>query len=276
MGERQSQWTCVGTSEQLLGPQSWFVYEAQQRSLVIARDPQGALGAFVNACAHRGTRLCRGAGAGRLRCPYHGWVYETDGRLLGASRAKGLPASFRLEDHGLAPVQLEALGSFLFAADAPRQSLREALGPLAADLIELSADLGPARSCVSEELPQSAGEALAEALAVLATRGAAPSRSSPAGHGAGGASAPLPRGLAPLLRLGTGRAPRARLESWLVSPSLLVVRAWTSTRVTTFAPIGPERSLRITRRYAPGARSALADRLLADRLLGWTLGPRKR
>src|SRR5277367_520548 len=78
-------WVLAGTVNQLSGPDSHFVYEAQGRSLLITRDAAGRIHAFVNACTHRGTRLCSAAGTGRLRCPYHGWTFGNDGRLLGAS-----------------------------------------------------------------------------------------------------------------------------------------------------------------------------------------------
>src|SRR5258708_28988980 len=63
-------WILVGTADQLPAPDTHFVYEAQDRSLLITRDEEGRLRGFVNACAHRGTRLCRGPGQGRITCPY--------------------------------------------------------------------------------------------------------------------------------------------------------------------------------------------------------------
>ena len=99
-------WTFVGLSDQLPRPRCHRVWAAGSRELIVARDPAGELGAFLNACTHRGTRLCRGAGEGRLSCPYHGWVFETDGRLLGATRRSGFPPfadeDFALERYPLA------------------------------------------------------------------------------------------------------------------------------------------------------------------------------
>jgi phenylpropionate dioxygenase-like ring-hydroxylating dioxygenase large terminal subunit len=51
--------------------------------VVAVRQSDGTLRAFVNACRHRASRLLEGCG-GPLRaiaCPYHGWLYELDGRL---------------------------------------------------------------------------------------------------------------------------------------------------------------------------------------------------
>ena len=48
------------------------------------RQLDGSLRAFLNVCRHRGARLANGTGRGvrDLICPYHGWCYGTDGKLL--------------------------------------------------------------------------------------------------------------------------------------------------------------------------------------------------
>jgi len=51
------------------------------------RDGSNSLRAFFNVCRHRGTRICaldKGHFTGRIQCPYHGWTYGLDGRLMGA------------------------------------------------------------------------------------------------------------------------------------------------------------------------------------------------
>ena len=52
-------------------------------------------------------------------------------------------------------------------------------------------------------------------------------------------------------------------QTWFGLPSLLVVRGWTSTRVTTCAPLGPERCLGTTR-----ALRTQRARVPRERLLG--------
>ena len=128
-------WVLVGTTTQLPRPETWFVHESAGRSVVVCRDEEGRLGAFVNACTHRGTRLCRGAGAGRLQCPYHGWVFGCDGRLIGASRRAGFPA-FNDVDYGLRRLAVAFVGCLLFVHGDPQpeEGLRAALGDVAASL----------------------------------------------------------------------------------------------------------------------------------------------
>jgi phenylpropionate dioxygenase-like ring-hydroxylating dioxygenase large terminal subunit len=54
--------------------------------VLLSRDEQGHVRAFLNACTHRGSVLAEGKGcAKRFTCPYHGWSFHQDGRLLGVA-----------------------------------------------------------------------------------------------------------------------------------------------------------------------------------------------
>ena len=51
----------------------------------------GQLMAWKDLCVHRGARLSLGAISGeRIACPYHGWVYDVDGKLALAAPARNL------------------------------------------------------------------------------------------------------------------------------------------------------------------------------------------
>ena len=40
-------------------------------------------------CVHRGVEVAQGCGnAKAFKCPYHGWIYDLDGRLTGAAYMK--------------------------------------------------------------------------------------------------------------------------------------------------------------------------------------------
>ena len=51
----------------------------------------GTVGAFFNSCTHRGTRVCRETRGNTksLACPYHGWVYNTEGKLVSMNTDTG-------------------------------------------------------------------------------------------------------------------------------------------------------------------------------------------
>jgi nitrite reductase/ring-hydroxylating ferredoxin subunit len=62
----------------------YFRCDAAHRSLLVTRENGGRLHALRNVCIHAGYPVCdmeEGA-AERLICPYHGWEYSLDGRLV--------------------------------------------------------------------------------------------------------------------------------------------------------------------------------------------------
>src|SRR5574341_1822690 len=51
--------------------------------LVIFQRPEGGYGLLGEHCSHRGASLYYGfLEDGGLRCPYHGWLYDADGKCL--------------------------------------------------------------------------------------------------------------------------------------------------------------------------------------------------
>ncbi|MBS0222883.1 MAG: aromatic ring-hydroxylating dioxygenase subunit alpha [Proteobacteria bacterium] len=60
--------------------------------IAVVRQLDGSLHAMVNACRHRGAPLLEGSGQGGMRrivCPYHGWTYDIDGKLLNQPGSAG-------------------------------------------------------------------------------------------------------------------------------------------------------------------------------------------
>jgi Rieske 2Fe-2S family protein len=86
-------WLCVGRADALVNAGQAMAVEVAGESVLIIRDRSGTLNGFFNVCRHRGTRL-RPTGPAQflstIRCPYHGWAYGLDGRLL-AAQFPGFP-----------------------------------------------------------------------------------------------------------------------------------------------------------------------------------------
>ncbi|HZB51077.1 MAG TPA: dienelactone hydrolase family protein, partial [Mycobacteriales bacterium] len=105
-------WRCLDRTEAVAEPGSYQVHQVADESVLLVRGKDGVLRAFLNFCRHRGARLCLEA-AGRLgksiRCPYHGWSYGLDGRLVAAPNLAELPAGTQ-ERHGLLPARLAESG----------------------------------------------------------------------------------------------------------------------------------------------------------------------
>ncbi len=123
-------WHFVGREEELESG-DFIVVDTVAGSALICRSASGELGAFVNACRHRGTRLKDGSGNCRsVICPYHGWSYAMDGELRAAPGMQGIQ-DFDLNNFGLQKLRIESWGGFVFisfAESAP--ALIEWLGNL--------------------------------------------------------------------------------------------------------------------------------------------------
>ena len=79
----RSFWQPVAISEELPDERPVRAVEVFGERLVLFRDQDGALGLFDRHCAHRGADLCYGRlEDGGLRCPFHGWLFDKDGKCL--------------------------------------------------------------------------------------------------------------------------------------------------------------------------------------------------
>ncbi len=76
-------WQIACTVDHVAEPGDFFEYRAGPYSVLIVRGDDGELRAFQNVCRHRGNSICQGSGAGltRIRCPWHHWTWDLQGRL---------------------------------------------------------------------------------------------------------------------------------------------------------------------------------------------------
>jgi phenylpropionate dioxygenase-like ring-hydroxylating dioxygenase large terminal subunit len=78
-------WLFVGHESQIPNPGDYFVSGMGEESVILCRDPAGKVHVFLNSCWHRGVKVCRydDGNTPVFTCPYHGWSYGTDGKLVG-------------------------------------------------------------------------------------------------------------------------------------------------------------------------------------------------
>ncbi|MCU1365714.1 MAG: hypothetical protein JWN39_1353 [Ilumatobacteraceae bacterium] len=78
----------VGWAGELPGPNTFVTKEVAGVPVLITRDGNGELHAFLNACTHRGAQVAQGCGeARRFTCPYHAWVFDPVGDVVGQPEA---------------------------------------------------------------------------------------------------------------------------------------------------------------------------------------------
>jgi len=124
-------WQYAGRAEQVAEPGSFLTVDVGGVPVLVARDQDGELRAFINVCRHRGAVLTEGAGArATIQCHYHAWTYALDGSLRTAPRSEREPG-FEKADWSLRPASVDTWGPFLFVSpDADAAPLAEHLADL--------------------------------------------------------------------------------------------------------------------------------------------------
>jgi phenylpropionate dioxygenase-like ring-hydroxylating dioxygenase large terminal subunit len=134
-------WQYVGHLGQLARP-GYFASRVGDIPMVVTRDREGVVRAFLNVCRHRGSVVAAGEGArGTLQCPYHAWTYGLDGALLAAPRADR-EGDLDVSELSLRPAQIGFWGPFVFANPDPEASpLADTLGRLPELVAEAGVDV---------------------------------------------------------------------------------------------------------------------------------------
>ena len=124
-------WQYAGAAELVAEPSSFFTTQAGHVPVVVTRDREGTLHAFVNVCRHRAYTVARESGCREtLQCAYHAWTYELDGTLRKAPRSER-EDGFDPADFSLLPVAVDTWGPFVFVnPNAGAAPLAETLGAL--------------------------------------------------------------------------------------------------------------------------------------------------
>ncbi|MEZ5481750.1 MAG: Rieske 2Fe-2S domain-containing protein [Porticoccaceae bacterium] len=145
----EGNWIYAAHESQLPKNNSYYTLFAGRRSVLLTRDNNGELHAFLNACSHRGATLCRDKKGSRptFVCPFHGWSFKTDGKLIKPAKPEGAgyPETFNCKgQHDLKEIKrLEVYKGFIFISlNDDVVTLDEYLGG-AKTFIDLLADQSP-------------------------------------------------------------------------------------------------------------------------------------
>lgn len=131
-------WMFVAHESEIPQVGDYVVRRVMDNSFIVSRDQDGDVHAMFNMCLHRGMQVCRAeqGNASHFRCPYHGWSYRNDGRIVGLpfhQEAYGGEEGFTKKGSRLVPApNLDSINGLIFVSmdpDAP--PLREFLGDFA-------------------------------------------------------------------------------------------------------------------------------------------------
>lgn len=126
--------------------------------VILTRDANSKINVVVNRCVHRASVVCREArgNAKEFQCPYHGWIYGMDGKLLAVSERRepgGYSESFDAPHGLLALPRIESYRGFVFASfNKEVQPLLDHLGR-ARVLIDRKLNLSPTGEIVLRSKP---------------------------------------------------------------------------------------------------------------------------
>ncbi|MEZ0069727.1 Rieske 2Fe-2S family protein [Streptacidiphilus sp. MAP12-20] len=90
----ESLWFCAVRASDVDAPGRFRTVQVGRESVIVTRSRDGAVRAFLNVCRHRGAQLCSeesGEVRRTLRCTYHAWSYDLDGRLVAAPNLATMP-----------------------------------------------------------------------------------------------------------------------------------------------------------------------------------------
>lgn len=109
----------VGLSSRLASPGDYLAEDVAGMPVLMVRGADGTVRAFANICRHRGAPLAEGCGNARaFACPYHGWTYDSQGRLVGVTDKVGF-AGLDTDAHGLVRLPSAERHGLLFVRPAP-------------------------------------------------------------------------------------------------------------------------------------------------------------
>lgn len=115
-------WVYLAHESELAAIGDYKTAHLGRQPVIVARTESGGLVAMLNRCMHRAAVICRDerGNSNFFRCPYHGWTYRNDGKLIGVPRRQRYPADYDLSElDALMLPRLESYRGFVFGSLNP-------------------------------------------------------------------------------------------------------------------------------------------------------------
>lgn len=114
----------LAMTAELRNPGDYKSMDAGGVPVLISRNSEGSVKAFVNMCSHRGAQLMdEGCGnTHRFTCPYHAWSYNTEGELTGVYLPNDF-GEFDRSENGLAELPCLERAGLIWVITDPKSTL---------------------------------------------------------------------------------------------------------------------------------------------------------
>lgn len=117
-------WHVVGHVSEIPNAGDFVQRTIAQDKVIVTRGRDGAINVLLNACAHRGMEICWAdeGNQSSFKCPYHGWVFDPTGRLMGAPFEREMYGDWDKGQYGLRTARVGVRCGVIFATfgeDAP-------------------------------------------------------------------------------------------------------------------------------------------------------------
>ena len=113
-------WLFVGFVHELKNPGDVIPLSIAGKPIFLVKNNNNKIIAFHNVCSHRCLKLVdKKKNVGKIiRCPYHSWSYDLEGKLKAAPHIGGTnqhkPAGFNFSEHGLKKIKIHIWHDWIF------------------------------------------------------------------------------------------------------------------------------------------------------------------
>jgi choline monooxygenase len=136
------EWVCPGMAADIPNAGDYLTWNVAGQPVFVIRSKDGSIRTYANVCLHRMMTLLEGKGcAQRITCPYHGWTYDTEGKVIGAGYMAGRDPEFDKKGYRLPEVRTEVWQGIIYVTlnpDAP--SVKELLSALEPEVARFKLD----------------------------------------------------------------------------------------------------------------------------------------
>jgi choline monooxygenase len=128
----RTDWVSPGLAADIPNPGDYMTYAVAGQPIFIIRGNDGAIRSYANVCLHRMMTLLQGRGcARRITCPYHGWTYDMEGKVIGAGYMAGRDPEFDKKGYRLPEIRTEIWQGWIYVTLNPHApSVKELLKEL--------------------------------------------------------------------------------------------------------------------------------------------------